>query len=43
MDAGHVSENTLQVYISKTTTLHVRHVFLYISLPLLHEYDGETS
>ena len=25
--------------MSKTTTLHVYHAFLYISLPLLHNYD----
>ena len=25
--------------ISKTTTLHVHHAFLYISLPALHDYD----
>ena len=25
--------------ISKTTTLHMRHAFLYISLPSLHNYD----
>ena len=25
--------------ISKTTTLHVHHDFLYISLPFLHYYD----
>ena len=25
--------------ISKTTTLHVHHTFLYISLPFLHDYD----
>ena len=25
--------------ISKTTTLHVHHFFLYISLPALHDYD----
>ena len=25
--------------LSKTTTLHVHHAFLYISLPLLHDYD----
>ena len=24
---------------SKTTSLHVPHAFLYISLPLLHDYD----
>ena len=27
------------VKISKTTTLHLRHAFLYISLPSLHDYD----
>ena len=27
------------VKISKTTTLHVHHAFLYISLPSLHDYD----
>ena len=27
------------VKISKITTLHVHHVFLYISLPSLHDYD----
>ena len=25
--------------ISKTTTLHVHHTFLYISLPFLRDYD----
>ena len=25
----------------KTTTLHVHHAFLYISLPSLHDYDGK--
>ena len=25
--------------ISKTTTSHVHHTFLYISFPLLHDYD----
>ena len=25
--------------ISKQTTLHVHHAFLYISLPSLHDYD----
>ena len=25
--------------ISKTTTLHVHHAFLYISLPSLHDYN----
>ena len=27
------------VKISKTTTLHVHHAFLYISLPSLHDHD----
>ena len=27
------------VWIRKTTTLHVHHAFLYISLPSLHDYD----
>ena len=25
----------------KTITLHVHHAFLYISLPLLHDYEGK--
>ena len=25
--------------VTKTTILHVHHVFLYISLPSLHDYD----
>ena len=25
--------------LSKTTSWHVHHAFLYISLPLLHDYD----
>ena len=25
--------------LSKTTSLHVHHAFLYISLPLLHDHD----
>ena len=25
--------------LSKTTSLHVHHAFLYISLPLLYDYD----
>ena len=33
------NENTKkQCLITKTTTLHVRHNFLYISLPFLHDY-----
>ena len=29
--------------ISKTTTLHVHHTFLYISFPFLHDYDVKMS
>ena len=29
--------------ITKTTTLHVHHAFLYISLPSLHDYDVKIS
>ena len=38
---GDGSENVKKVIglISKTTTLHVHHAFLYISLPSLHDYD----
>ena len=32
------NENAIGL-LSKTTSLHVRHAFLYISLPLLHNYD----
>ena len=28
-----------QVQIGKTSTLHLHHVFLHISLPSLHNYD----
>ena len=28
-----------KVYIRKTTTLHVQHTFLYISMPSLHDCD----
>ena len=27
--------------LSKTTSLHVHHAFLYISLPFLHDYDAK--
>ena len=30
-------------WIGKTTTLHVRHAFLYISLMGLHDYDGKIT
>ena len=29
--------------LRKTTTLHVHHAFLYISLPYLHDYDVKMS
>ena len=29
------------VWIGKTTTLHVHHAFLHISLPSRHDYDGK--
>ena len=40
-DDGDGNENVKKVIglLSKTTTLHVHHAFLYISLPLLHDYD----
>ena len=42
-DDGDGNENVVKAIglpvISKTTTLHVHHTFLYISLPFLHDYD----
>ena len=40
-DDGDGDENIKKTIrlLSKTTSLHVRHTFLYISLPLLHNYD----
>ena len=40
-DSGDGNENRKKTIglISKTTTFHVYHTFLYISLPLLHDYD----
>ena len=29
--------------LRKTTTLHVHHAFLYISLPSLHDYDAKQA
>ena len=42
-DDGDSNENvkTAIGLLSKTTSLHVHHASLYISLPLLHEYDGK--
>ena len=40
-DDGDGNENVKKAIglLSKTTSLHVPHAFLYISLPLLHDYD----
>ena len=40
-DDGDGNENieTAIGLLSKATSLHVPHAFLYISLPLLHDYD----
>ena len=40
-DDGDGNENVEKAIglLSKTTSLHVPHAFLYISLPLLHDYD----
>ena len=36
---GNENVKTAIGLLSKTTSLHVHHAFLYISLPLLHDYD----
>ena len=36
---GNENGNKAIGLLSKTTTLHVPHAFLYISLPSLHDYD----
>ena len=40
-DDGDGNENVEKAIglLSKTTSLHVPHAFLYISLPFLHDYD----
>ena len=40
-DDGDGNENVKKAIglLSKTTSLHVHHAFLYISLPLRHDYD----
>ena len=44
-DDGDGNENVIKaiVLISKTTTLHVHHTLLGISLPFLHDYDVKMS
>ena len=37
-DATRTSKEAIRL-LRKTTTLHVHHAFLYISLPSLHDYD----
>ena len=36
---GDVNENNNRFSLALKQTLHVHHAFLYISLPLLHDYD----
>ena len=40
-DDGDVNQDVKKAIglLSKKTTLHVHHAFLYISLPSLHDYD----
>ena len=44
-DDGDGNENVKKAIglLSKTTSLHVHHTFLYISLPLQHDYDVKMS
>ena len=35
--------STVVGLISKTTTLHVQHAFLHISLPSLHDYNVKNA
>ena len=46
-DDGDGNENFVKAIglpvISKTTTLHVHHTFLYISLPFLHDYNVKVA
>ena len=43
LDRNESGEKTTTGLISKTTTLHVHHTFLYISLPFLHDSDVKMS
>ena len=36
---GYQDDKKAMGLLRKTTTLHVHHAFLYISLPSLHDYD----
>ena len=36
---GYENVKTAMGLLNETSSLHVHHAFLYISLPLLHDYD----
>ena len=36
---GYENVKTATGLLNESSTLHVHHAFLYISLPLLHDYD----
>ena len=38
-DVNDSGKKAIDLDLSKTTTLHVHHAFLYISLPLLHDFN----
>ena len=38
-DVNESGKKAIDLDLSKTTTLHVHHAFLYISLPSLHGHD----
>ena len=38
-DVNDSGKKAIDLDLSKTTTLHVHHTFLYISLPLLHGFN----
>ena len=40
-EGGKATGTSKKLKISKTTTLHVHHACLYISLPSLHDYDAK--
>ena len=38
-DVNESGKKAIDLDLSKTTTLHVHHAFLYISLPSLHDFN----
>ena len=38
-DVSDSDKKAIDLDLSKTTTLHVHHTFLYISLPSLHDFN----